>query len=96
MKIDKELIFKLEKLARLSLSSEEKEVITKDLENIIDMVNKINEIDTGDVPPLRHMTSQHIDPRDDIHKDFKETDKLINQAPQRKGAFFTIPKVVKK
>ena len=96
MKIDKDLILKLEKLARLSLTSEEKQIISRDLENIIDMVNKINELETDNTEPLRHITSQHIDPRKDEPMPFSDIESLLNQSPERKDSFFTIPKVVKK
>ncbi len=51
MKIDKELILKLEKLARLSLNDEERAIISKDLERILDMVDKIGELDTDGIEP---------------------------------------------
>jgi aspartyl-tRNA(Asn)/glutamyl-tRNA(Gln) amidotransferase subunit C len=96
MKIDKELILKLEKLSRLSLTDDEKIVIASDLEHILDMVNKIQELDTEGVEPLRYMTTMHLAPRDDHPEPFDDTEVLIDQAPIHKGSFITIPKVVDK
>jgi aspartyl-tRNA(Asn)/glutamyl-tRNA(Gln) amidotransferase subunit C len=96
MKIDKELILKLEKLSRLSLDDDDRKIIAKDLEHILDMVNKIKELDTEGIEPLRHMTSQHIMPREDQPEVFENTEQLIDQSPKHKGSFITIPKVVDK
>lgn len=96
MKIDNELILKLEKLSRLSLTNDEKEIIAGDLEHILDMVNKIQELETDGLEPLRYMTTMPISPRDDIPEIFDKPEELIDQAPEHKGSFITIPKVVDK
>ena len=96
MKIDKDLILKLEKLSRLSLNDQEREVISKDLEHILDMVDKIEEIDADGVEPLRHITKQSISGRKDNPEQFEDIDSLIEQAPERKDRFIVIPKVVDK
>jgi len=45
MQVDKTLISKLEKLARLKLSSAESTKIQGDLNNILQMVSKLEELD---------------------------------------------------
>ena len=45
MNIDKELISRLESLARLKLTDEERETLRNDLEAILQMVEKMNELD---------------------------------------------------
>ncbi|MBK8669079.1 MAG: Asp-tRNA(Asn)/Glu-tRNA(Gln) amidotransferase subunit GatC [Saprospiraceae bacterium] len=56
MKIDDQLITKLETLSRLKLHSDEKSALKNDLASIVSMFDKIGEVDTEDVIPLRHMT----------------------------------------
>lgn len=96
MKIDNELILKLEKLSRLSLDTEEEEQIKKDLENILDMVAKLQELDTDGVEPLKYMSNQFLSPREDIAQESEDKESLLSQSPKRKGDYIVIPKVIDK
>ncbi|MBL0099684.1 MAG: aspartyl/glutamyl-tRNA amidotransferase subunit C [Saprospiraceae bacterium] len=49
MKIDDQLITKLETLSRLKLHSDEKSALKNDLASIVSMFDKIGEVDTEDV-----------------------------------------------
>ena len=96
MKIDNELILKLEKSSRLSLNEEERKKILTDLENILDMVEKLQELDTTGVEPLKYMTKNHISSRDDKPGNGNDKEALLQQTPKRKGDYIVIPKVIKK
>ena len=58
MQLDKELISRLEKLARLQLSDPEREKLTSDLQSMLDMVDKLRELDTTGVEPLIYLNDQ--------------------------------------
>ena len=94
MKIDEELIKKLEKLARLDLTVEEKEIIQNDLENILDMVNKIQEFDTSNVDPLRYINDDINQLRDDIAQPGLTEEDRFRNAAKHKDGFFEVPKVI--
>lgn len=96
MKIDDPLILKLENLARLELSESERLQIKTDLQNILDMVEKLQELDTDGVEPLRHLTSDHISPRADISKNSGIKSKALGLGPQHNENFFVIPKIIDK
>ena len=96
MKIDNELILKLENLARLSLDEKERLQIRKDLENILNMVEKLQELDTEGVEPLKYMTTNHIEARNDVPHNENYGESLLQQAPKRKDNYIVIPKVIKK
>jgi aspartyl-tRNA(Asn)/glutamyl-tRNA(Gln) amidotransferase subunit C len=49
MQVDRPLILKLENLARLELSEAEREQLTGDLNKILAMVEKLEELDTSNV-----------------------------------------------
>ena len=42
------------KLARLELTEEEKELYTKQLDDVLKYVEQMNEVDTSDVKPMSH------------------------------------------
>jgi aspartyl-tRNA(Asn)/glutamyl-tRNA(Gln) amidotransferase subunit C len=94
MKVDKQLISKLEKLARLELSDEEREGLTKDLSSILEMVEKLQELDTEGVDPLVYINEEvNILRADKIDKQVSQKDALKN-APDEDGTFFKVPKVI--
>lgn len=95
MEIDQSLISRLEHLARLELSTEEKESIRKDLNNILQMVEKMNELNTEDVEPLIYINEQeNIWREDKVENQVNRTDALKN-APDKNEQFFKVPKVIK-
>jgi aspartyl-tRNA(Asn)/glutamyl-tRNA(Gln) amidotransferase subunit C len=96
MVIDNKLILKLENLARLELTEDERELIKGDLGNILDMVEKLQELETTDVDPLRYITEDFHPPREDIIASQDIREKALDLSPKRKGDFIAIPKVINK
>jgi aspartyl-tRNA(Asn)/glutamyl-tRNA(Gln) amidotransferase subunit C len=96
MKVDESLILRLEKLARLELSETERRTFQGDLDNILEMVEKLSEIDTTNVEPLRHVIDT-VKPwrEDEIHQPISKTDALKN-APNHDGNHFKVRKVIEK
>ena len=96
MKIDKALISKLETLARLRLSPQEKERIQADLTNILNMVQQLEQLDTTGVAPLLHL---HTDPaplRPDEIRDQLSNEQALHNAPDPEAPYFRVPKVIRK
>ena len=94
MKVDKNLISKLENLARLELTDFEREEIKEDLEKILKMVNKLEELDTAGIKPLIHMSDLSNRYREDkVDPDLAKTGSLEN-APKRVDQYFSVPKVL--
>lgn len=96
MKIDQSLISRLEHLARLELSETEKQGIQSDLNNILQMVEKMNEVDTDNVEPLIYINEQENVWREDEVKDQVERSDALRNAPDKNEAFFKVPKMIKK
>ena len=95
MKVDKKLISKLENLAKLELSAQEKEKLSKDMNDILGMVEKLDTLDTKDVNPLIHMADRpQVLRKDEVKHQLKREDALKN-APITEDAFFKVPKVIK-
>lgn len=94
MQPDKNLISKLEKLARLQLSEPEREKLNADLQRMIDMVDKLREMDTEGIEPLIYLSSgeQALRP-DEVGQQLTQEEALQN-APRQDGQFFRVPKVI--
>lgn len=95
MKIDQTLISRLEHLARLELSAEEKQNIQKDLNNILQMVEKMNELNTDNVEPLIYINEQQNIWREDEVKNQVERKDALKNAPDKNESFFKVPKMIK-
>ena len=95
MQVDEQLVLRLEKLARLRLSEEEREVIQGDLNKILGMVDKLKEIDTDDVKPLVYMNEEVNVLREDIVKNQTARKDALRNAPAEDGTYFKVPKVIK-
>ena len=94
MQIDEKLISRLEHLARLELSKAERSHIQQDLNKILNMVEKLNELDTRNVKPLVYINEEGNVWREDTVKHQLDREKALKNAPDQDGAFFKVPKVI--
>jgi aspartyl-tRNA(Asn)/glutamyl-tRNA(Gln) amidotransferase subunit C len=66
MKIEDETIDKIAHLARLEVRPDEREGLKKDMNRILEFMDKLNEVDTSQVEPLIYMTTETCILRADI------------------------------
>jgi len=94
MQIDKDLISRLEHLARLELSELERQQIMGDLNDILTMVEKLQALDTEKVEPLVYLNQDvNVWRKDIINNQVNRADALKN-APDQDGTYFKVPKVI--
>jgi len=93
-KIDKSQVKKVAKLARLDLSEAEVEEFAGQLSTIIGYVERMNKLNTEGIEPLAHCLPISNVFREDIVKESLGTGKTLENAPQRDGAFFKVPKIL--
>ena len=93
-KIDQTQVKKVARLARLELTEAEVAEFTDQLSEILDYVEKLNELDTENVEPLAHCLPITNCFREDIIKESLGTEKTLANAPQRDGEFFKVPKIL--
>ncbi len=94
-KIDDSLISKLEMLARINIDESEREQIHQDLEKMAVMFDKLSEIDTTGVEPLRHVSPNVNVRRKDMIHDQLTNDQAMANAPSNVDGFFAVPKFIK-
>jgi aspartyl-tRNA(Asn)/glutamyl-tRNA(Gln) amidotransferase subunit C len=96
MEVNDALVDKLANLSRLQFDTAEKEGIKKDLQRMIQFVEKLNELDTSGVEPLLHMSEQvNILREDEVRGSISRAEGLQN-APVHDEQFFKVPKVIQK
>lgn len=94
MKIDEQLISRLEHLARLELSDAEKTNLMQDLDNILALVEKMNELDTQNVAPLVYVNPIENALREDQIENQLSREEALRNAPKQDGVYFRVPKVI--
>ena len=92
---------RIAQLARIELTSSEKQTLKKDLSSILDYIAKLNEVKTDGVEPLYQTTGLLNSTREDkVRNEFKpgpQLDKvLLDQAPKRKDRFVQVKSILSK
>jgi aspartyl-tRNA(Asn)/glutamyl-tRNA(Gln) amidotransferase subunit C len=82
------------KLARLMISQDEASHYTDILNDILGYMDKLREIDTKDVEPMTHAIPNINVMRDDTVKPSDASSDILKNAPDAKGTFFRVPKVI--
>jgi aspartyl-tRNA(Asn)/glutamyl-tRNA(Gln) amidotransferase subunit C len=94
MKITPEKVQELAALSRLKFEGEAAEKMRQDLENILDMCEKLNEVNTDGVEPLIYMTDRVNNLREDKVKQEITHEEALKNAPKKDSDFFRVPKVI--
>lgn len=94
MNIKDETINYVAALAKLDLSSEEKESAKKDLSSILEYMDTMNELDTDHIEPMSHVFPIRNVFREDVVVNEPNRDILLSNAPKQKDGCFMVPKTV--
>jgi aspartyl-tRNA(Asn)/glutamyl-tRNA(Gln) amidotransferase subunit C len=81
-------------LARLKLSADEETRLQADMSSMLGYVEKLNELDTTNVPPTTQVGEPGTPMRDDEVTNHPAPDEMLVNAPARQGNFFKVPKII--
>ena len=81
-------------LAKLELSDAEKEAAKKDMESMLDYIDKLNELDTSGVEPMSHVFPVNNVFREDVVTNGDGHDDTLANAPCAKDDGFKVPKTI--
>ena len=81
-------------LAKLELNQEEKEQAKKDMGEMLDYIDKLNELDTSEVEPMSHVFPVHNVFREDVVTNGDGHEATLANAPEEKDNAFVVPKTV--
>lgn len=94
MKLSSQEVEYVAHLARLEITDKEKEKFTAQLNDILLYIDKLNELDTKGVEPMSHAIAVTNAFREDNIVDSIGTEKSLANAPNARGEFFRVPKVI--
>jgi len=94
MAIDKETVKYVAHLARIELQPDELEKLSGQLHDILGFIDKLSSLDTSQVNPSSHILPISNVLREDKLRDSLSPDKALENAPDRKGNFFSVPKIL--
>ena len=92
--ITKEEVEYVAHLARLEIDDAQKDKFTSQLNDILLYIDKLNELDTQGVEPMSHAMAVTNAFREDRIVDSLGTEKSLANAPDARGEFFRVPKVI--
>jgi aspartyl-tRNA(Asn)/glutamyl-tRNA(Gln) amidotransferase subunit C len=90
MSISKEEVIKIAKLSRLELKEDEVEFFSTQMKNILEFVNKLNEVKAELIEEYSNSTPL----REDEPEASLEVDKVLLNAPAKRLNMFEVPKIV--
>lgn len=96
MSISLEEVDRIARLSRLKFSDAEMQKLAQELSQIIAYIDKLNELDLTEVPPLSQVIELVNRMRDDETVPWFGPEQALQNAPARHGNFFSVPKVIKK
>lgn len=112
MKVTEKDVAYVADLANLELSDEERTGMLRDLNSILDYVDRLNELDTSDVPPMAQVSDRYgVDEvkqgserfactnREDILEGLRKSlphSEALANAPDADEDFFRVPKVIER
>ena len=105
MKVTEKDVSYVADLANLELTDQERRRMLKDLNSILDYIDRLNELDTSNVPPMAQISAQPGQSsktteanswREDILVPCLPHADAMKDAPETDGEFFKVPKVIEK
>lgn len=108
MKVSEKDVLYVADLANLELTPEERTRMVRDLNSILEYVERLNELNTSGVPPMAQVSESYGTPQkkgqakleyalraDALDKSLDRTLALAS-APESDGTFFKVPKVIER
>lgn len=92
--ISKDQVKHVAHLARLAVTDEEVEHLTKDLSAIIDYAEQLNELDTDQIEPTTHVLNLKNVMRKDEPKDWITREDALENAPDAEDGQFRVPSIL--
>ncbi len=94
MEITQQDVDKVAQLARLSITTAERELFAKQLSQILAHVDKLNQYDTVGVEPMTTVTGHVNVFRDDVVRPSLSVEQALANAPEREADGFGVPKII--
>lgn len=94
MSVTKNDVEKIAQLAKLKFEDSEMDEYTKDMNNILAYMDKLNQLNTENVEPLSHPNEDSNVFRNDELKPSISSEDALKNAPEKDDKYFKVPKVI--
>jgi aspartyl-tRNA(Asn)/glutamyl-tRNA(Gln) amidotransferase subunit C len=112
MKVSDKDVFYVAELANLELTADERARMVRDLNSILEYIDRLNQLNTENVPPMAQVSDRYgVDNskrgserfayamREDIQNGLRPSlprEEALQNAPDADGTFFKVPKVIER
>jgi aspartyl-tRNA(Asn)/glutamyl-tRNA(Gln) amidotransferase subunit C len=93
MKVDRDLVLQIAKLAHIELTDEEIELFTSQLGSILQYVEKLNE-ESEQAEPFVFSELLSLPLRDDIPEPSLPIEESLRNAPDQRKNLFRVPRII--
>ncbi len=94
MGITPEEVRHVARLSRLDLTPEEVQTFRDQLSVVLERAQRIQSLDIADLPPTSHPVQLRNVLRPDEVVPPEPSERILDNAPEREGAFFTVPRIL--
>ncbi len=94
MNLERHDIEKIAHLARLAIRDEDIPAYTRDLSNILTLVEQMSSVDTSDVTPMAHPLDAIQRLREDRVTETNQRERAQQLAPQVEAGVYLVPQVI--
>ena len=94
MALDKDAVANISRLARIRIEEAELDALADELSHILGWIEQLEEVDTSEAEPMTSVTEMDWPKRSDKVDDGDYLDRVLANAPEPAGKFYTVPKVV--
>ncbi len=91
-RVDVSTVEHVARLARLSLSPEERELFARQLEEILAWAESLQALDVSEVEPMAHPLAPEF--REDVAREGLARDRVLESAPDAAEGLFRVPRVI--
>jgi aspartyl-tRNA(Asn)/glutamyl-tRNA(Gln) amidotransferase subunit C len=92
-KITQKDIEKISRLAQIEIK-DDKEILATQIENIINWIEKLNEVNTDNIEPMINVHNEPLYLNADEVSDGNIADDVLKNAPKQIYGYFAVPKVI--
>lgn len=92
--ITQDTVHKIAKLSRIEIKPQETDAIATKLTHIMGWIEQLSTVDVANVEPMTCVMPIPLKMRQDTVTDGGYPDIIVNNAPQKDGHFFCVPKVI--
>ena len=92
--VDEAIVRRIARLARIKITDAEAAALEGELNGILHWIEQLDEVETGDVPPMTRVVPVQMKKRTDQITDGEKADDIVANAPMSEDHFFMVPKVV--